>query len=261
MNLQHERIARLCEALKLSFVAQGYGAAAQQAAKDETAYSDFLEALLREEVAGRNVRKQSMMTRMAGFPAIKTLEQFNYDFAKGVKRSQIEELAGLGFIERNENVVLVGPSGVGKTHLAMALGYKATQAGIKTRITTASDLLLALSTAHAQNSLKTVMHRAIKAYRLLIIDEIGYLPMNREQANLFFQVIAALYEKGSLIVTSNLPFGQWDATFAQDATLTAALLDRLLHHAHIVPIAGESYRLKHQRQAGMVYGTPADKAG
>ena len=96
------------------------------------------------------------------------------------------------------------------------------------------------------------MHRAIKAYRLLIIDEIGYLPMNREQANLFFQVIAALYEKGSLIVTSNLPFGQWDTTFAQDTTLTAALLDRLLHHAHIVPIAGESYRLKHKKQAGMI---------
>ena len=260
MNLQHERIAHLCDALKLPFVAQGYSAAAQQAAKDEMAYSDFLEALLREEMAGRTVRKQSMMTRLAGFPAIKTLEQFNYDFAKGVKRSQVEELAGLGFIERNENVVLVGPSGVGKTHLAMALGYKATQAGIKTRFMTASDLLLTLTTAHAQNSLKTVMHRAIKAYRLLIIDEIGYLPMNREQDNLFFQVIAALYEKGSLIVTSNLPFGQWDATFAQDATLTAALLDRLLHHAHIVPIAGESYRLKHQRQAGIVKDIRGEKA-
>ena len=157
--------------------------------------------------------------------------------------------------------LLIGTERRGKTHLAMALGYKATQAGIKTRFMTASDLLLTLTTAHAQNSLKTVMHRAIKTYRLLIIDEHGYLPMNREQANLFFQVIAALYERGSLIVTSNLPFGQWDATFAQDATLTAALLDRLLHHAHIVPIAGESYRLKHQRQAGTVKGISAGKAG
>lgn len=106
-------------------MAQGYGAAAQKAARDGVAYSDFLETLLREETEGRTVCKQNMMTRLAGFPAIKTLEQFNYDFAKGVKRGQVEELASMGFIERNENVVLVGPSGVRKTHVAMALGYKA----------------------------------------------------------------------------------------------------------------------------------------
>ncbi len=252
MNLQQERMLALCEGLNLPFIAQGYPAAAQTAAKAEMAYSDFLEGLLKAEATGRQVRKQSMLTRMASFPAIKTLDDFDYAFASGIKRSQVEELAGLGFVARNENVALIGPSGVGKTHLAIALGYRAAQAGIKTRFTTAADLLLTLTVAHAQNQLKTVMHRAISAYRLLIIDEIGYLPMNREQANLFFQVIAARYEKGSLIITSNLPFGQWDTTFAQDATLTAALLDRLLHHAHILPIAGDSYRLKHQRQAGMI---------
>lgn len=260
MNLQHERLQILCEGLNLPAIAQGYAAAAQHAATHQTAYSDFLENLLKAESASRQVRKQTMLTRLAGFPAVKTLEEFDYGNAHGLKRAQIEELAGMAFVERSENVVLVGPSGVGKTHLAIALGYRAAQAGIKTRFTSAADLLLTLSVAHAQNQLKAVMQRSINAYRLLIIDEIGYLPMNREQANLFFQVIAARYERGSLIVTSNLPFGQWDATFAQDATLTAALLDRLLHHAHIVPISGESYRLKHQRRAGMVH-TTAERTG
>lgn len=252
MNLQHERIMALCERLKLPFTAQAYSAAAQQAASAELSYSDFLEKVLNEEAAGRMVRQQSMLTRLAGFPALKTLDDFNFEFAKGIKRGQIEELAGLGFVQRTENVVLIGPSGVGKTHLAIALGYRAAQAGIKTRFISAADLLLTLTTAHRQGNLKAVMDRAIKAYRLLIIDEIGYLPMNRDQANLFFQVIAAVYERSSLIVTSNLQFGQWDATFASDTTLTAALLDRLLHHAQVVPIAGESYRLKRQRQAGLV---------
>lgn len=114
MNLQHERMLSLCENLNLPFVAQSYAVAAQEAAQQNAAYSDFLEQLLKSEAAGRNVRKQSMLTRLAGFPAIKTLEDFDYDFAAGVKRSQIDELAGLGFVERSENVVLVGPSGVGK---------------------------------------------------------------------------------------------------------------------------------------------------
>jgi DNA replication protein DnaC len=183
-----------------------------------------LEALLKTGTAGRNVRKWNLLKRLAGFPAIKTLDDFGYEFAEGVKHSRIDELAGLGFAERNENVVLIGPRGVGKTHLAIALAYRAAQAGIKTHFTTAADLLLTLTAAHMQNQLKSVMQRAINSYRLLIVDEIGYLLMNREHANLFFQVIAARYEKGGLIVTSKLPFGQWATTFAQDATLIAAYL-------------------------------------
>ena len=136
-------------------------------------------------------------------------------------------------------------------YVAIGLGYLATQAGIKTRFITAADLMLALSAAVRQGNVAETLKRGVLAYRVLIIDEIGYLPMNRDQANLFFQVIAKRYEKGATIVTSNLPFGQWDQTFAGDATLTAALLDRLLHHAHVVPIQGESYRLRNKRKAGI----------
>lgn len=172
-------------------------------------------------------------------------------FAAGAPRTQIQELASLVFIERAENIVLLGPSGVGKTHLAIAFAYKAIMAGIKTRFISAADLMLQLSVAKKQDKLKSYLQRTVLAPRLLVIDEIGYLPFGREEANLFFNVIAKRYERGSLILTSNLPFTQWASAFADDQTLTAAMLDRLLHHAHIVQISGESYRLKDKRKVGI----------
>ncbi len=148
--------------------------------------------------------------------------------------------------------MLLGPSGTGKTHLAIALGFLAAQRGWKVRFTSAADLMLAMETAQRQNRLKDFVHRVIAMPKLLIIDEIGYLPFGREQANLFFQVIARRCEKGSLVLTSNLGFGSWDEAFAGDAVLTAAMLDRILHHAAVVQITGESYRLKDKRRAGIM---------
>ena len=252
MNLAHERITTLCAQLRLKAVAEVLPHLAQQAVKEESSLSEFLEGVLKAELQARLTRQRQVLARMAGFPAIKTLDGFDFAHARGVPKAQLQELTTLAFIERSENIVLLGPSGVGKTHLAIALGYAATQAGIKTRFITAADLLLILTTAHRQNNLADALRRFVNPYRLLVIDEIGYLPMSREQANLFFQIIAKRYERGSLIVTSNLPFGQWDQTFASDATLTAAMLDRLLHHAHVVAIQGESYRLKDKRRAGIV---------
>ena len=177
----------------------------------------------------------------------------------GAPKKQIEALASLSFIQRKENIVLLGPSGVGKTHVAIALGYLATQAGFKTRFMTAADLLLQLDTAQRQGRLKQTLQRSVNGPSLLIIDEIGYLPMTRDQANLFFQVIVKRYEKGSIILTSNLSFGQWDETFAGNTALTSAMLDRILHHSHVIQIKGDSYRLREKRKAGVIKPVVVEK--
>ncbi|SDE59023.1 IstB-like ATP binding protein [Desulfuromonas thiophila] len=150
------------------------------------------------------------------------------------------------------NVILLGPSGTGKTHLALTLGYRATQCGVKVRFISAADLMLQLESAQRQGRYKEVLRRSVLGPRLLIIDEIGYLPFSDTQANLFFQVIAKRYEEGSVILTSNLSFGEWEQAFGGNTALTSAMLDRLLHHAHVIQIRGDSYRLKEKRRAGIM---------
>jgi len=210
-----------------------------------------LELLLQTEVEAKAERTRRTLLKFAGLPAVKHFEEYDFKFASGAPKKQLQELTGLGFVERAENIVLLGPSGVGESHLAISLAYKAILAGHKTRFITAADLMLQLSTAKAQGRLDTYLKRSVMAPKLMIIDEIGYLPFGREEANLFFNVIAKSYERGSIIVTSNLPFSQWSSAFADDMTLTAAFLDRLLHHSHIAQIAGESYRLKDKKNAGI----------
>ena len=250
MNLQHERIAELCEQMKFAGLATDWPALAQQAADTEASFADFLERALKAEYEARQQRKRQTLLKLATLPAVKTLEQYDFGFASGAPRSQIMELGGLGFVERAENVVLLGPSGVGKSHLAIALAYRAVMAGIKVRFISAADLMLQLATARNQGRLNEYFNRAVIGPKLLVVDEIGFLPFGREEANLFFNVVAKRYERGSMILTSNLPFTQWAGTFADDQVLVAAMLDRLLHHAHIVQITGESWRLRDKRRAG-----------
>ena len=258
MSLQLERLLAVCDTLGLAGIASQYDTLAQAAAKTESSYTDYLEQCLKAELEVRQQRSRSVLVKMAGFPAIKLLDEYDFRFAVGAPKKQIQALSSMAFVERKENIVLLGPSGVGKTHLAIALGYLATQAGLKTRFITAADLLLQLDTAQRQGRLKQVLRRSVNGPSLLIIDEIGYLPMNRDQANLFFQVITQRYEKGSIILTSNLSFGQWDETFAGNTALTAAMLDRILHHSHVIQIKGDSYRLREKHKAGIMKPPTSD---
>jgi DNA replication protein DnaC len=210
---------------------------------------EFLGRLLTEEVAARRERSLRTRTRLARMPAIKTLEDFDFEAQPGIDRRIIEELATLTFIDRTDNILFLGPPGVGKSHLALALALRALEAGYTAYFTTLDHFVRDLKRAEANQTVDRRFRVYLKP-RVLVVDEIGYLPLDRAAANLFFQLVSQRYERGSIILTSNKSYGDW-ASFLGDPVLAAAILDRLLHHSVTINIRGESYRLRHRRKAGL----------
>jgi DNA replication protein DnaC len=241
-------IETYCKTLGMATLAQEYHALTMRAAKENWKNTELLEEALKIEVEGKARRSQSTLQKMASFPALKRLEDYDFNHPIGINRRQIEELFTLNFVQKKENLLLLGPSGVGKTHLAIALGMAAVQKRIKTKFITAADLLIGLHRAKKEKRYESYLHQVLIGPPLLIIDEMGYLPMSRDEAHHLFQVIAKRYERGSIILTSNLNFSEWGTLFGGDKVVTAAVLDRLLHHSHVLPIQGESYRLKEKQQ-------------
>jgi DNA replication protein DnaC len=247
--LTQERVRNNLGKLRLQRIAQVLDSVAEEAARANLPYLEFLDRLLEEEAAARYQRTVAFKTRMARFPFIKTLDQFNFSFQPSIDDRQIKELSTLRFIENGENVIFLGPPGVGKTHLAIALGLKAVSHGYGAYFITVHELMDALVRDYSENRVAERMKLLCRP-KLLIIDEMGYLPLDQVGAGFFFQLVSKRYEKGSIIITSNRSYGDWGSIFP-DSIIASAILDRLLHHSTTINIRGESYRLREKKKAGI----------
>ena len=238
----YNKLLNNLEALKLEKFRSYLPNYLEEITKKEIPFTEALLELTEKELDFRNERASKIQISVSAFPFEKTLKDFDFDFQPSINKTQLLDLESLRFIENKENILFFGTSGVGKTHLAVALGIAAAKKRYLTYFISCHDLIMQLNKAHAENRLETKLKHFSK-YKLLIIDEIGYLPIDKRGANLLFQLINKRYEKNSTIITTNQPFSKWSEVFS-DVTLANAILDRLIHHSSIIKITGPSYRLK-----------------
>jgi DNA replication protein DnaC len=238
-------VAFLARELKTPVINETFAVLGDQARAEGWSHEEYLAAVLGRQVASRTANGTRMRIAAAHFPAVKTIEDFSFDHIPTGVRDLVAHLATSTFVAKRDNVVLLGPPGTGKTHLAIAFAIKAAEASYPVAFDSATGWITRLAAAHDKGLLERELHK-LNRYRLLVIDEVGYLPFDAAAASLFFQLIASRYETGSVVVTSNLAFSRWGETLGDDV-VAAATIDRLVHHAHVIALDGESYRTRGHR--------------
>ena len=236
-----KQITHLAAALKAPRISQSAARLADAARDSGWTHEDYLAAILEREVAARNASGAQLRIRAAGFGAVKTLDDFDFDHQPGA-RTPVQALASGAWLAEHRNIVFLGPPGTGKTHLAAALGVTACRQGQRVLFATATDWVARLGEAHDRGRLPAELTR-LRRYGLIIVDEVGYLPFEQNAANLFFQLVSSRYEHASLVLTSHLPFSSWAGIFG-DKVVAAAMIDRIVHHADVIALKGASYHLR-----------------
>lgn len=257
MTADHEQLISMLTRLKLTAVRDRLDTLLDEAARQQMTLRETVFYLCKQEIQSKDQKRIQMGISMAKFPYTRTLDQFDYEAQPSVDPTQIRELSTCRWVANGDTLLLLGPPGVGKTHLAVGMGREAVLQGYTVLFTSATVVLAQLTKAHLDGKLDEKISQYSKA-KLLIIDELGYLPFDPKAAHLFFQLISRRYEKGSVLITSNRAISEWGDVFG-DPTVATAILDRLLHHSHVITIRGESYRLKEKRRSGLVKSTTSLK--